>query len=61
MIFIWNNIWFFRLDFDTFLSAGTRQVGNGPFSCLDDSFTVITPSNEEVPTICGFNSGQHSK
>ena len=42
----------------------TKLGGNNMFEkgqCQTDIFSVTTPGNNAPPTICGTNSGEHSK
>ena len=54
-----------RLDFETFdiadpdATAGTPTAGTAT-QCLTDVFVVSGQTNN-VPGICGYNQGQHSK
>lgn len=50
------NICQFRLDFDQFVLAGPETQNH---VCNSDQFLVSGGS--PVPTICGTNSGEHSK
>jgi hypothetical protein len=48
----------FRLDFDNFVISNPNNVG---LCTVSDSFTTASPTLLKTPTICGINSGQHSK
>ena len=46
-----------RLDLDTFILAGPESTDN---TCLYDQF-YVTGGSVPVSTVCGTNSGSHSK
>ena len=46
-----------RLDMDTFILAGPEATDN---TCLYDQF-YVTGGSVPVSTVCGTNSGAHSK
>ena len=55
-------ICFLRLDFVSFsIFAGTGSVDVD--SVCQDTFEVqnLAGGNHRIPTICGFNTGEHSK
>lgn len=59
-----SDICFIRLDLDTFTVAaptGTDLLAGG--QCTKDAFKVTgsPAASSLIPTICGENSGQHSK
>jgi hypothetical protein len=41
--------------------GNTGKDINRASKCLTDIFTVTNPGGNSPPTICGINSGQHSK
>jgi len=48
-----------RLDFESFSLqgiGGTEEIDEGV--CMD-TFTITTSTNQNIPTICGQNDGQH--
>lgn len=46
-----------RLDLDTFILSGPESTDH---TCLYDQF-YVTGGSVPVPTVCGTNSGAHSK
>ena len=50
-----------RLDFETFTTAGPSSTAETNGGECTDSFVVTGTSGLTSPTICGKNSGQHSK
>ena len=50
-----------RLDFETFTTAGPSATDETNGGACTDSFVVTGTSGLTTPTICGKNSGQHSK
>ena len=46
-----------RLDMENFLLAGPESTDN---TCMNDEF-YVTGGSTTLPTVCGTNSGQHSK
>ena len=42
-------------------STTTKTDGSALGSCLTDSFHITSPGNIGSPTICGTNTGYHSK
>lgn len=54
------NICWLRLDFESFVitgPTGSLEVAGG--SCATDTFTIVNPTKQRIPTICGQNNGQH--
>lgn len=54
-----SSVCWLRLDFETFTTLGpanSEEVGGG---VCRDTFKVVTQTKQQIPTICGFNSGQH--
>lgn len=53
---------FRRIDFEKFVlappTAQTQSTGSQSYKCEADSFTV-SPNPNNVPQLCGLNSGQH--
>jgi len=55
-----DNICAFRLDFETFQTAGPTTYTEASGGACVDSFVVSSsPSQGTAPTICGANAGQH--
>ncbi len=50
-----TQVWLYTISNTCFLTGGA--VGD----CITDQFTITAPANQGTPTICGFNTGQHSK
>ena len=46
-----------RLDMENFVLAGPESTDN---TCMNDEF-YVTGGSTSLPTVCGTNSGQHSK
>ena len=46
-----------RLDLENFVLAGPEPTDN---TCMNDEF-YVTGGSTTLPTVCGTNSGQHSK
>ena len=46
-----------RLDLENFVLAGPESTDN---TCMNDEF-YVTGGSTTLPTVCGTNSGQHSK
>ena len=46
-----------RLDMENFVLAGPESTDN---TCMNDEF-YVTGGSTTLPTVCGTNSGQHSK
>ena len=50
-----------RLDFDSFTTMGPSATTEDTGGACTDSFVVTGTSGLTSPTICGKNTGQHSK
>ena len=50
-----------RLDFDSFTTMGPSSTEETSGGACTDSFVVTGTSGLTSPTICGKNTGQHSK
>ena len=50
-----------RLDFETFTTLGPTSTAESSGGVCVDSFVVTGTSGLSTPTICGKNTGQHSK
>ena len=64
LVILFADICWLRLDFETFFISGPRgsdELDGG--LCSIDAFNVLGQVQAEntVPTICGENTGQHSK
>lgn len=53
-----------RIDFESFILAPPTYAKSGTadyaYKCETDSLT-ITPNPNNVPQLCGYNSGQHGE
>ncbi len=51
----------FRLDFETFSIRGTADTLENNGGVCTDTMAVSAPgTNQNIPVICGLNTGQHS-
>lgn len=50
-----------RIDFESLvLAPATASSTTDAYRCETDSLTII-PNPNNVPQLCGYNSGQHGK
>ena len=49
-----------RLDFESFITAGPTTT-NDATACVDSFKATASPSGQTTPSICGLNTGDHSK
>ena len=49
-----------RLDFDNFITAGPTATDDST-ACVDSFKVTASPSGQTTPSICGLNTGDHSK
>ena len=49
-----------RLDFESFITAGPTATDDST-ACVDSFKVTASPSGQTTPSICGLNTGDHSK
>ena len=61
---LYIDVCFLRLDFETFSIAGPASTDEGVADAdsdlCQDTFDVTVSTGQNIPTICGVNTGQHS-
>ncbi len=56
-----SDVCFLRLDFENFNIQGVADTLETDGGACVDTFNVAVTTNQNIPQICGQNSGQHSK
>ena len=59
-IFVFSDICTVRLDFESFITAGPTATDDST-ACVDSFKVTASPSGQTTPSICGLNTGDHSK
>ena len=57
---LFSDICTVRLDFEAFITAGPTTTDDTT-ACVDSFKATASPSGQTTPSICGLNTGDHSK
>ena len=57
---LFSDICTVRLDFEAFITAGPTTTDDTT-ACVDSFKATASPSGFATPSICGLNTGSHSK